>query len=88
MLKTKCNSTSLENPLATGGCLEHNIYRVTPLAWLKEEDEQFWFSTISGLKQLLHIAITIVDWGRLHKLLDVLLDASICSPVVISSWKR
>ena len=41
MLKTKCKSISLENPLATGGCLEHNIYRVTPLAWLKEEDEQF-----------------------------------------------
>ena len=28
------------------------------------------------LKELLHIAITTVDWGKLYKLLDVLLDTT------------
>ena len=34
--------------------------------------DRFRFAT---LKHLLHIAITTTDWGRLYKLLDVLLDA-------------
>ena len=46
---------------------------------------RFRFAT---LKQLLHIAITTVDWGRLYKLLYVVLDISICSPAMISSWKH
>ena len=38
---SKC--TPQENSLATGGCFEHNTYRITALGWLKkeEEDEQF-----------------------------------------------
>ena len=32
----------------------------------------------------IHIAITAADWSRLYKLLYVVLDASICSLVMIS----
>ena len=41
----------------------------------------FRFAT---LYQLLHGTITTADWGRLYKLLYVLLDASMCSPAMIS----
>ena len=34
-------------------------------------------------KWLLHIAVTTADWGRLYKLLYVVLDASICSLAMI-----
>ena len=47
--------------------------------------DRFRFAT---LKQLLHIAITTADWRRLYNLLYVVLDASICFPVMISLWKR
>ena len=68
----KC--TSQENFLATGGCFEHNTYRVTALGWLKKEEYEpsilildcFRFAT---LKQLLHIAVITADWGSLYKLL-------------------
>ena len=39
------------------------------------------YRMFATLKQLLHIAINTPDYG---KLLDVLLDASICSPAMIS----
>ena len=62
-----------ENSLATGGCFKRNTYRVTALGWLKkeEEDEQFLQCSFNRfrfatLKQLLHIAITTADWGRLY----------------------
>ena len=34
---------------------------------------------------ILHIPITTADWGRLYKLLDVLLDPRICSLSMIFS---
>ena len=53
-LKTKLEDTSSENFLATGDFFEYNTYRVTALGCLKkkedkEEDEQFWLSTVSDL---------------------------------------
>ena len=58
--------------------------------WRKKEERR-WKILIFGhfkfapLKWLLYVAITTVEWG---KLLWVLLDASICSPAMISPWKR
>ena len=49
-LKAKFKMLPPENFLATGDCFECNTYHITALGWLKkEDDEQFWFSTISGL---------------------------------------
>ena len=45
--------------------------------WIIPIFDHFRFAT---LKQLLHIAITTADWGRLYKLLYVVLDASILFP--------
>ena len=53
--------------------------------WTSLIFDRFRFAT---LKQLLHIAIATADWGRLYKLLYVVLDASISSPAMISPWKR
>ena len=66
----------------------NTTYRVTVLGWLKKERkkmnnsdfDRFRFAT---LKQLLHTAITTADWDRIYKLFYVVLDASICSPVMI-----
>ena len=68
---TSSKCTPQENFLATGGCFERNTHGITALGWLKKEEEDetilgfdcFRFAT---LKQLLHIAITTADWGRLY----------------------
>ena len=55
----------------------------------KRNNSDFWLFQVCHFKVVtIHIAITTADWGRLYKLLDVLLDASICSLVMISLWKR
>ena len=93
-LKTKCISTTPENSLATGGCFKCNTFHVTVLGWLKKErmeerklnNSDFRpFQICHGFKIVtIHNAITTADWGRLYKLLYVVLDTSICSPAMIS----
>ena len=75
---------SPKNFLATGGFFECNTYRVMALGCLKKKERRRWTILtrpfqVCHFKKLIHIAITTADWGRLYKLLDVLLDASICS---------
>ena len=53
----------------------------------KMNNSDFQLFQVCHFKLILHIAITTADWGRLYKLLGVLLDASICSPVMISLCK-
>ena len=53
--KQSSNGPSQGNFLTVGGYFERYTYRITVLGWLKkeerkkEEDEQFWRSTVSGL---------------------------------------
>ena len=52
--------------------------------WTILELDRFRFAT---LKWLLDITITTTDWGKLYKLLYVLLQASISFPAILSQWK-
>ena len=81
--KRSSKGPSSGNFLATGGFFERSTYRVTALGCLKKESQRWW--TILAF-DLLHVAITTADWGRLYKLLDVLLYASICS--LAMPWYR
>ena len=53
-----------------GGCLECNMYQVTVLGWLKKEKmnkSDFRLFQVCHFKELLHVASTTADWGRLNK---------------------
>ena len=60
----------------------------------KKEDEQFCMTfeltfRVCHFKIVtIHVVITTADWGKFYKLFCVLLDASICSPAMISPCKR
>ena len=87
--KQSSNEPFLEHFLTIGGYLEHYMYHITVLGWLKKErkkerrkrkkERKKWLSNISGLKKLLHIAITTADCGKLYKLAGALCT---CSPVI------
>ena len=73
-----------ENSLATGGCIKHNTYCVTALGWLKKKKRNEMnnsdFQPLQVYIYMYHfkivttrIAITTADWGRLYKLLYVVL---------------
>ena len=75
--------------MTTGGFFERNTYRVTVLGRLKKKEDEH--GILSDLRPFLvcHFEIDALlllhaDWGRLYKLLDALLDASICSLAMIS----
>ena len=97
MLKTKQNRPSPENFLTIGGYFEHYTYCVTALGWLKKDEEEerkrrtiltlnrFRFATLKYYSY--YTLLVLLQTGAGSKLLCVLLDASICSPAMISLCK-
>ena len=72
--KQSSNGPSPENFVTIGG----SVFRTLRI-WLKKEDElnsDFWPFEVCHFKI---VTITTPDWGKLYKLLNVLLDMSICS---------
>ena len=90
--KQNSNGPSPENLMTIGGCFECYMYRVTVLGWLEKEKRKKKINNSDFRPfQVCHfkiVTIATADWGRLYKLLYVLLDTSICSPVMKSPCKR
>ena len=59
-----------ENFVATGGCFEHNTYRVTALGLLKKKHMILSFDTfrLATLKHFLYNNTATVEWRSLYKL--------------------